>query len=202
MEVGDAWHYLLTQSYVWLHYVRLFFVPLGLTGRYGSARILALVRYSGSGWPVVPHAAAWRALGSSRTRRARPIAFGIAWFGIALVPASSVFPLAEVANEHRVFLPYIGLALAVVWWLALRVHTWCETWPQRRPMIVSIACAVTLLVLGGHAIGTYQRNKVWRSEETLWRDVVQKSPTNGRALMNYGLTQMSQGKYAEAKRTL
>ena len=197
---GGRWYYLLTQSYMWLHYLRLFFVPLGLTADTDlrvfshwydtrvAAGLLCLTLLLGVLW------------GSSRTRRTRPIAFGIAWFGIALVPASSMFPLAEVANEHRIFLPYIGLALAVVWWLALHVHTWCETWPQRRPMIVSIACAVTLLVLGGHAIGTYQRNKVWRSEETLWRDVVQKSPTNGRAFMNYGLTQMSQGKYAEAKR--
>ena len=63
-----------------------------------------------------------------------------------------------------------------------------------------MACAVALLVLGGHAVGTYQRHTVWRSEETLWRDVVEKSPANGRAWMNYGLTQMAQGKYAEAKR--
>jgi tetratricopeptide (TPR) repeat protein len=62
-----------------------------------------------------------------------------------------------------------------------------------------MACAIAVLVLCGHAVGTYQRNTVWRSEETLWRDVVQKSPTNGRALMNYGLTRMAQGQYAEAK---
>src|SRR5262249_13098637 len=119
---------------------------------------------------------------ASRARTARSVAFGIAWFGIALVPSSRVFPLAEVANEHRVFLPYLGLVLAVVWWLALRVQHWYEAWPQWRPMLLPLVCTVALLVLGGHAVGTYQRNKVWRSEATLWRDVVRKSPTNGRAL--------------------
>jgi Flp pilus assembly protein TadD len=59
---------------------------------------------------------------------------------------------------------------------------------------------MALLILGGHAVGTSQRNTVWRSETTLWRDVTEKSPANGRAWMNYGLTHMAQGKYAEAKR--
>ncbi len=195
----DRLAYLLTQSFVWLHYIRLFFVPLGLTADTGlgvfstwyDTRVVA---------GLLGLAVLLRVLWSaSRAHASRPIAFGLAWFGLALVPTSSVFPLAEVANEHRVFLPYIGLALASVWWLALQVRTWCETWPQRRLMVLSMACAVAVLVLCGHAVGTYQRNTVWRSEETLWRDVVQKSPTNGRALMNYGLTRMAQGKYAEAR---
>ena len=40
---------------------------------------------------------------------------------------------------------------------------------------------------------------MWRTEETLWHDVTEKSPGNGRGWMNYGLTQMTQGKYQEAK---
>jgi uncharacterized protein (TIGR02996 family) len=39
---------------------------------------------------------------------------------------------------------------------------------------------------------------VWHSEESLWLDDVQKSPKNGRGLMNYALTQMAQGRYVVA----
>ena len=42
-------------------------------------------------------------------------------------------------------------------------------------------------------MGTWARNRVWRSEEALWLDVTQKSPDNGRGLMNYGLTRMANG---------
>jgi tetratricopeptide (TPR) repeat protein len=49
-----------------------------------------------------------------------------------------------------------------------------------------------------YAYGTYQRNNVWHTEESLWYDVTQKSPLNGRGLMNYGLTQMGKGNYAAA----
>jgi Flp pilus assembly protein TadD len=40
---------------------------------------------------------------------------------------------------------------------------------------------------------------VFLSAETLWRDVVEKSPANGRGLMNYGLVKMARGQYEEAK---
>jgi tetratricopeptide (TPR) repeat protein len=196
---GERWPYLLTQGFVWLHYLRVFFVPLGLTAD-TDLRVFSAWYDTRVVAGLLCLAVLLRVLWSaSRPPASRPIAFGLAWFGLTLAPTSSVFPLAEVANEHRVFLPYMGLALAVVWWLALQLYTWCETRPQRRPMILSMACTVAVLVLCGHAVGTYQRNTVWRSEETLWRDVVQKSPTNGRALMNYGLTRMAQGQYAEAR---
>ena len=56
------------------------------------------------------------------------------------------------------------------------------------------------LLLIGSAYGTYQRNKVWKTEETLWRDVSEKSPGNGRGLMNYGLALMAKGDYADAEK--
>jgi tetratricopeptide (TPR) repeat protein len=56
-------------------------------------------------------------------------------------------------------------------------------------------CGVILL---GFSLGTRERNKVWHSEESLWLDVTQKSPANGRGLMNYGLSQMAKGEYTRA----
>ncbi|MBU1720622.1 MAG: tetratricopeptide repeat protein, partial [Bacteroidetes bacterium] len=61
---------------------------------------------------------------------------------------------------------------------------------------IVLAGATLLLVL--HGWGTHERNKIWSSEETLWKDVAEKSPKNGRGLMNYGLTFMRKGEYEEA----
>jgi protein O-mannosyl-transferase len=49
------------------------------------------------------------------------------------------------------------------------------------------------------AYGTYKRNEVWHSEESLWFNVTLKSPKNGRGLMNYGIIKVDEGKYAEAE---
>ena len=129
----------------------------------------------------------------------RPVAFGVAWFGLALLPASSVVPLAEVVNEHRVFFPYVGLSLAVVWGVAVLVERWSMARPGLRDALPRVAVSLGLIVISGNAVGTYERNTVWLSEETLWRDVTEKSPANGRGLMNYGLVHMAKGRYAEAK---
>jgi tetratricopeptide (TPR) repeat protein len=57
---------------------------------------------------------------------------------------------------------------------------------------------------GGNGAGwicvwnVHRRNEVWKDEESLWLDDVQKSPHNGRGLMNYALTQLSKGNYPVA----
>jgi Flp pilus assembly protein TadD len=190
--------YFITQTWVWVRYLRMFFVPTGLSAdtdqplitTWADARVIA-----GLLLLVVLLVAAWR---SSRTRERRPIAFGIAWFWLALLPASSIFPLSELTNDHRVFFPFMGLTAAVVWWACLVIAETPRSRAARRRLPV-IVTAAALIVLGAHAIATYRRNRVWLTGETLWQDVATKSPRNGRGLMNYGLTQMRVGRYQEAK---
>jgi tetratricopeptide (TPR) repeat protein len=185
---SSKWHYFLTQGFAWMHYTRLFFLPLGLTadtdwktfeswndpraiaGFVFVALLIALIRYM------------------SRRDGMRPVAFGLSWYAATLVPTSSIYPLAEVVNEHRVFLPYMGLALAVVFWLDSILTT------HRRVFAAIVFAAV--IALGA---GTMVRNEAWATEETLWKDTIRKSPENGRALFSYGLSQMTKGNYAVAK---
>jgi protein O-mannosyl-transferase len=133
---------------------------------------------------------------SLRSRETRPIAFGLLWFLIALLP-TSLFPLAEAENDHRMFFPFVGLVFAVTWAIACFWKNWEERQfksPHWRTTLA--ACAVAVLAV--YAYGTHVRNAVWRSEESLWQDVIKKSPRNGRGLMNYGLTQMSKGNTSAA----
>jgi tetratricopeptide (TPR) repeat protein len=197
---GGRYEYLLTQTFVWLHYVRLFFLPIGLTAdtdwrlisNWYDTRVIA-----GGLFLVFLFRLLWV---TSRTPVWRPVCFGLSWFTLALLPTSSVVPLAEVSNEHRVFFAYIGLTLAVVWGVTQWVVRWIEARPALRPLLTSAALVLALVALSGNAVGTYERNKVWATEETLWRDVTEKSPANGRGLMNYGVTLMAQARFEEARR--
>jgi tetratricopeptide (TPR) repeat protein len=196
---GGRLAYFQTQLFVWLHYVRLFVLPIGLTAdtdwrlisNWYDTRVIA-----GACFTLLMLALIWYA---SRRRSLRPVAFGVSWFFLALLPASSIVPLAEVANEHRVFFPYVGLTLAAVWGAGLALQRWSEARPTLRPAMTIAACGVAALLVAGNAIGAYERNRIWQSEETLWRDVAAKSPENGRGLMNYGLTLMARGSFVEAK---
>jgi len=118
------------------------------------------------------------------------IGFGLLWFLIALLP-TSLFPLAEVMNDHRTFLPYIGLVIALAGAAALLVNRRVR---YSVPVKIAAVCVVALFLCGS-AFATFQRNKVWNTEETLWRDVTLKSPENSRGLMNYGNTLMAKGDF-------
>jgi len=201
---GDRLSYLRTQAYVWLHYARLFILPVGLSAdsdmaiisKWYDTRVIAGLLFI-----II---LIWVTVKMAARSSSRPVAFGLAWFAIGLIPTSSFFPLAEVANEHRIFLPFIGLSLASSWWFLRRARSQSSSIDARsHPVPIDVRrwaiIAVTVAILLVHAAGARARNRVWKSEETLWRDVTEKSPQNPRGWMNYGLTQMAVGKYAAAR---
>lgn len=185
-------HYALTQPFVLLHYVGQFLLPLGLTADTDMTVV------SGLRDPRVAAGAAFLvALGAAvvalaRSPALRPAAFGLLWFVVALLPTSSVIPLAEVMNDHRMYFPFVGLVLAVAVVLREVLPRLPAPWPR-------VAAGGLVLLLLAHAAGVHARNRVWRTEESLWRDVTEKSPRNGRGWMNYGLALMGQGRWAEAE---
>ena len=118
----------------------------------------------------------------------RPIAFGLFWYFLALLPSSSIQPFSEVLNDHRMYFPNIGLAISIVWGLYLLFKHFEEK-ILASGVLWGALTTVAVLVLAGYGYGSYQRNIVWDNDESLWYDVTVKSPKNGRGLMNYALTQ-------------
>jgi protein O-mannosyl-transferase len=181
-------NYLTTQPYVALLYFKTFFWPNNLSADYD------LDPFSSTGdtrfWIglIFVVVLLTMSLLCARSSKARVIGFGLLWFLIALLP-TSLFPLAEVMNDHRTFLPYIGLVIAIASVIQLLFEV--------RIARVALSFAIPL-ILCANAFATFKRNKVWQTEETLWRDVVLKSPQNGRGLMNYGNTLMAKGDYTGA----
>lgn len=190
---ANAHNYVITQPYVALLYCKTFFWPTGLSADYDLTPFVTKADWRfwiGCTFAVFIGSAA---IVTAVFKKTRVIGFGLLWFLIALVP-TSLFPLAEVMNDYRTFLPYVGLVIAIAGAAALLVARFER---QRRWMKIAAACIVAL-VLGGSAYLTFQRNKVWKTEETLWHDVVLKSPRNGRGLMAYGIQLMNKGDYAGA----
>jgi tetratricopeptide (TPR) repeat protein len=192
----SRWAYAWTQPWVWLRYFRLFFFPAGLTADTDWTTFRAWSDGRALAGDLLLLLIVVIVLRFSLSREARPLAFGLAWFAIALLPTSSIVPFAEVMNEHRLFFPFVGLTLAVVWPLVvLGRGLLTRSDPQLDRGVALIGVAV-LLVFGA---ATRARNRVWRTEETLWLDVTKKSPGNGRGLMNYGLTLMGRGDLVDAR---
>jgi tetratricopeptide (TPR) repeat protein len=185
--------YLLTQPYVLLRYFGTFFLPLHLNVDSDLQPFHSLTSQAVAGFVFVAAVIATVAL-TTRHRTLRPISYGLLWFLVASVP-TSVYTLSEVENDHRMVLPFVGLTLAVSWTLALLAARFVPASKLGRYALFSSV----LTLLAAYACGTYRRNIVWRTDESLWLDDVQKSPHNGRGLMNYGLTQMAKGDYWRAR---
>ena len=190
---ANAHNYLITQPYVALLYFKTFFWPSGLSADYD------LNPFTTTDDPRFWAAFAFvtllimASIVAAVFKKTRVTGFGLLWFLIALL-STSALPLAEVMNDHRTFLPYIGLAIAMAGAVSLLVNR-----DVRYSLWVKAAAAITVgLFLCGNGYATFQRNKVWNTEETLWRDVTIKSPRNPRGLMNYGNTLMGKGDLNEA----
>ncbi|HNZ42878.1 MAG TPA: tetratricopeptide repeat protein [Bacteroidales bacterium] len=190
--------YVLTQTFVWVHYFLSFFLPINLS--------------ADTDWTVLSNPFDDRIMvgvifvivlvfvifKTASKAEQRPIAFGLIWFTVSLLPTSLV-PLTEVLNDHRMFLPFTGLTFSVIYTVGLLVVKNEHIFIKNRKNLVVLWVAV-FLILSAFAYGTHQRNEVWKDEESLWLDVTIKSPKNGRGLMNYGLTQMAKANYPVAEK--
>lgn len=177
----SPWDYALKQCDAIIHYLRLAFWPTPLVFDYGGAVLVEKV--SDVGLQIVLLAllvgatlfALWR----------RPVlGFAGIWVFAILAPTSSVVPLADTMFEHRLYLPLAAIAALLVG----------ASWALGGRKAV-VALALAALALGS---ATAQRNTVYRSELTLWRDTVAKRPQSVRAHYTLGSVFTEHGLLPEA----
>lgn len=185
----NAYDYFITQPRVAFHYVAQFLMPLHLSvdsGRQPYTSLLAPGALAGFAFVLL---VAGLIVVTARRPAWRPCCFGLCWFLLALAP-TALFPLAEVENDHRMFFPFVGLALAAAYALREAVSA--------LPVPPKVRWIGAILILTACAAGTWHRNRVWRTDESLWLDAVQKSPASSRGQMNYALVLRKKGDLAGA----
>jgi tetratricopeptide (TPR) repeat protein len=122
-----------------------------------------------------------------------------AWFFLILAPTSSIVPIADLAFEHRMYLPLAGVVVIVV----IGVHEMLQ-WGLARlavPDTLRRGAELALFTIGVLmlAFATIRRNDDYRSEYAMWTGIVANRPHNPRAHYNQGNILDRQGKLAEAK---
>jgi hypothetical protein len=163
---GMHWYeYLFTQFRVWPLYLRLAVVPFRQNADYD----IALSHHPGEHGSALALAAliaggliAWR------FRERFPLLFGgVLIFAILLAPTSTVVPIQDLAAERRMYLPLVGLLLAVTQ-LLLRFK------------VTEVTVAGVGVYLLTCSVLTHERAKVWGSDIAFWSDTVAKSPGKAR----------------------
>lgn len=126
----------------------------------------------------------------SRVKRAPLLSFAILWFFVNLIVESTFIKL-DLVFEHRLYLASIMFFLPAALALSSAGH-WISKYNSRLPMIIGAVLLLSLMFL------TFERNRVWRSEISLWSDVVSKSPGKPRGYTYLGAVLLQKGEFAEA----
>jgi tetratricopeptide (TPR) repeat protein len=190
----NRWNYALTQLNVLAHYLKLTLIPHPLCLDYlwplvnsplealwPGALILLL-----AGWTV------WALYRRSWT------GFIGAWFFIILAPTSSINPLPDAAFEHRMYLPLASLLAFLVMAVYQGLSCGLILKKTSRQQINRFAFGILGIAAMTFGILTPLRNEAYRSEESMWKDVLLKRPDNFRTYIALSTAYLAEQRYSEA----
>jgi len=129
-------------------------------------------------------------------RRLPCFAVGTLWFFISLLPMAQIFPLADLAMEHFLYLPSIGFCLA----LAKILENSADAFPKSSAQAKAILPVLLCLILFFYSALTWERNFVYKNENTLWTDVTNKAPQRKHGEKRLGKKFYSEGNKQDALR--
>ena len=120
------------------------------------------------------------------------VSFGILWYLVTLSLESFIAIGLDPYFEHRNYLPGFGLFFAIG---SLFLYVDTSRIRIKKEVLICLS-AVFLFFL------TFARNGVWINEELLWKDAIEKSPNNLRALVNLSSMYIRQNKFQAAEEYL
>ncbi|WP_435103481.1 hypothetical protein [Arhodomonas sp. AD133] len=179
--------YLATQMEVLWRYVGLFFLPVDQRLEYDIALAGGFHQW-GTALATVGHLALI-AGAFAFWRRLPMAAFGMLFFYIAHAVESSIFPITDLAFEHRTYLPNAGIALAVgsaLAWLIGRGRFKVAGW---------VAVGLAVAAFSGL---TVNRNLLWQDRIAFLRADAELSSSSPRAWTSLAKELMRDGKHREA----
>ena len=188
--------YLLTESEVLLHYLRLVVWPVGQCGDVGDWRVATGIS------EVLPALAAVGVLlmAGAVLLAVRPaVGFLFVWFFVILGPTSSIMPIRDVAFEHRMYLSLIAVLAGLVFAADAVLGAIRFRFSFGRAAVAGALLAVAAVALGRL---TALRNTVYRSNDAFLENVFDTRPNNPRAKAGVAEIRLRQGRYDDARRLL
>lgn len=190
------WRYLLTQTEVVSHYLRLALLPSPLVLDYEWPAVLSWTEVVG---PILLIGVLVIATLLGLAKR-HPAAFPLAWVFLILAPSSSVLPIVtEVAAEHRMYLPLAGIEALVVLGAFSGGRRLATRFPGFVRPLTGTGLTLALAVVALLAVATRARNEDYQSYDRIWSDTIAKRPDNARARNNYATSLLASARYAEAE---
>ncbi len=175
--------YLISQYKVLLIYMQKIFLPLRLSFDYDIPAAMAIKGKVAWGLAVF----VVMILGALILHgRSVLTTIGVLGFFILLMVESTIIPLSDLLQEHRLYFPMTVFGAGMIGWF----YT-----VQKRAAVAHLVCAIIVTSLGYAA---YRRNFVYQDRVALWQDVVRQFPNKARAHAELATIYADQGDHAKA----
>ncbi|MFO0903149.1 MAG: tetratricopeptide repeat protein [Pirellulales bacterium] len=196
MKAISPWAYALNQPAVILHYLRLAFWPHPLCLDYVWQPAAHPAK------AILPSVILVGLLAATTfgVWRLRIWSWPAAAFFLILAPTSSFIPIADLAFEHRMYLPLAVVVSLTVVFVAWITSSWRDSAGWRRKVVGALPVLVALLAVAAIA-RTIVRNADYADPERLWLSVIAVSPHNPRAHSNLGGIYYHRGDFQRAARS-
>ena len=175
--------YFITQYEVLLVYLQKFVLPLKLS--FDHSLSVAVAFQGKVVWGLVVFCVMILA-GMFLHGRSVLTTIGILGFFILLSVESTIIPLADLIQEHRMYFPLAALGMGLIAWIYAT---------QKKVVVAHLICLMAVSLLGW---ATYQRNDVYRDRVALWQDVVDQYPGKARAHTQIAQIQLERGDVHQA----
>ncbi len=162
--------------------------PAGLAAMYRAGPVAGY-------WPAAAAAAVLALITAAAiwgAKRGQPwLAAGWLFYLITLLPMVGLVQAGvQVMPDRSLYLPQIGLSIALVWGIA----GVAGRWRQSRVVVPGVAA----LILAVLAARSWQQASYWRDSETLWRHTLECTPDSAVAHNHLGLALAAHGQLDEA----
>lgn len=175
--------YLISEFRVILHYLYIFIWPFNLSFDYDWKLVSSFFDFASFGPFLILLIIAGYIIKRLRKNRIDPIAFGLLWFFIVILPRSSIIPSPELINDYKTYLASFGILLILALSLT-KLLVWFKNKFNYQNYFYIGTLSIFIIFLG---MLTYQRNLVSETELSYWSDIVKKAPNKARNHNNYGI---------------
>jgi len=191
----STFSYLISQFKVMLHYMLIFVWPFRISFDYDMRLAKSLFSMDVIVPATILLSLTWWTFKRFMKNKADLFVFAFAWFLIAMLPRTSIFPSTELICDYKTYLASFGamFALAIV---CARGVEFILHMVKGLDMIINkhvTQVTVGLLMLSCIGFASNQQNKVWSSDLNFWQAAVDHAPTKARAHNNLATAMYEKG---------
>jgi len=171
-----VWVNLLTESRVVVRYFNLLVWPIHLNTSYDVEVFTDLIKDK-VGLAII-YLSVWLAAALLLWKKFPVFTFFVLAFFITLSP-TTLIPLNATMNEHRLYLPTLGLGVLLAF-IFIKMETGLGGYKKTA---LNFLVVMLFMLMGALVV---DRNRLWISDMSLWRDAITKSPAKAQVISDLG----------------